>query len=449
MSFPTTLFGLSLLAITGAGCAPGAHGSLAASRETRPGRETSVEALAFPGAVGWAATTPGGRGGAILRVTTLDGDGPGSLAEALAASGPRIVVFEVGGVIDLDSAHIEVVEPFLTVAGQTAPSPGITLIRGGITIQTHDVVVQHIRVRPGEAGAAKTSGWEIDALSTGSGAHDVIIDHCSTTWATDENLSASGTRFGGKTPDDWRQKTSHRVTISHSIIAEGLSQSTHGKGEHSKGSLIHDNATDIAIVGNLYASNVERSPLFKGGARGVIVNNYIHNAGKTAIKYNLHAQEWGAHPFQTGQMVVVGNVFTYGPNTSPGAPLVYVGGDGPCQVYLEDNTASDRAGQPVPPLGGKQENIVPLSQRPFWPKALAAIPAGEVRAAIEKDVGARPWDRDAIDARIVREALSGGGKIIDSERDVEGYPSPPPSAAPFRPAEWDLDTMTRLPGGAR
>jgi hypothetical protein len=399
--------------------------------------------LAFPGALGWAARTPGGRGGAIVRVTNLDGDGSGSLVEALETKGPRIIVFEVGGVIDLDSAHVEVREPFLTLAGQTAPSPGITIIRGGITFNTHDAVIQHIRVRPGEAGSAKTSGWEIDALATGTGAHDVIFDHCSTTWATDENLSASGTRFGGRTPDDWRAKTSHRITISHSIIAEGLSESTHSKGEHSKGSLIHDNATDIAVIGNLYASDVDRSPLFKGGARGVVVNNYIHNSGKTAIKYNLHANEWGSHPYQIGQMVVVGNVFTYGANTPAGVPLVYVGGDGPCEVYLEDNIALDSEARPVPLLGGKTANIVSVEQKPLWPSGLVALKASELRDFIKNEVGARPWDRDAVDARIVREALSGAGKVINSERDVEGYPSPVETREPFHPEEWDLATMVR------
>src|SRR5690349_5992009 len=85
--------------------------------------------LAFPGAQGAAAQTPGGRGGKILRVTTLAASGPGSLLAALETDGPRIVVFEVGGVIDMAQHEIKITRPFLTVAGQTAPSPGITLIR--------------------------------------------------------------------------------------------------------------------------------------------------------------------------------------------------------------------------------------------------------------------------------------------------------------------------------
>ena len=110
---------------------------------------------AFPGAQGWAAGTPGGRGGQIVRVTTLAPGGVGSLADALLVTGPKIIVFEVGGVIDLMGARYMVQQPFVTIAGQTAPSPGITIIRGGLLIGSHDIVVQHIRVRPARTGARR------------------------------------------------------------------------------------------------------------------------------------------------------------------------------------------------------------------------------------------------------------------------------------------------------
>ena len=260
---------------------------------------------AFPGAMGWAAQTPGGRGGRIIKVTTLAPTGPGSLREALDAKGPRIVVFEVGGVIDLGVETVKISEPFLTIAGQTAPQPGITLIRGGIDITAHDVIVQHIRVRPGDAGLPKMGGNDFDAIST-VGAYNVIVDHCSLTWASDENLSASGTRFKGDTPEQWRAGTSHRITFSNNIIAEGLAHANHIKGEHSKGSLIHDNARDILIVGNLYAQNVERNPFFKGGTQGWVVNNLIYNPGQRALQYNLIAAEWAGHPYQDGRLAAIG-----------------------------------------------------------------------------------------------------------------------------------------------
>src|SRR5690606_3990227 len=232
------------------------------------------EPLAFPGAQGWAAHTSGGRDGQILRVTTLDATGPGSFRAAVEAKGPRIVVFEVGGVIDLDAQTLRITEPHLTIAGQTAPAPGITLIRGGIDIATVDVIVRHIRVRPGDAGKPLRSGLDFDAIST-VGAENVIVDHCSLTWGTDEGLSASGTRFiaGGRTLEDFRNGTSRRITFSNTLIAEGLAYSSHGKGEHSKGTLVHDHVQDILITGNLYAHNYERNPLFKGGVSGQVINN--------------------------------------------------------------------------------------------------------------------------------------------------------------------------------
>ncbi len=218
----------------------------------QPAAEATL--TAFPGALGWAARTPGGRGGQIIRVTNLDASGPGSLRAAIEAEGPRIVVFEVGGVIDLGRQTLVLRNPFITIAGQTAPSPGITLIRGGIDIRGHDVIVQHIRIRPGSAGGEWMSGWDEDGIAT-VGAYNVIIDHCSLTWATDENLSASGPRFTGSTPEEWRRGTSHNITFSNNLNGESLAYSTHSKGEHSKGSLLHDNVTGLLIVGNLYAHN--------------------------------------------------------------------------------------------------------------------------------------------------------------------------------------------------
>ena len=401
---------------------------------------------AFPGAMGWAASTPGGRGGKIIRVTTLDRDGRGSFAEAVRAAGPRIIVFEVGGVIDLDRQRVTVREPYVTIAGQTAPSPGVTLIRGGLSIQTHDVIVQHIRVRPGEAGAAKKSGWEVDGIAT-SAAHDVIVDHCSCTWATDENLSVSGPRFDGDTVEQWRQGTSHRVTLSNNIIAEGLANSTHQKGRHSKGTLVHDNATQIAIVGNLYAHNWDRNPLFKGGARGIVVNNYIYNPARAAIHYALVSGEWDDRPYVTGQMALVGNVLEYGPSTASNVALMRCQRKGPCEVFMEDNcilagTTEHGSLLRIDEEMPDQDRCL-VETRPLWPDGMDVLPVEAVREHVLDNAGARPWDRDEVDRRIVAEVRAGAGQIIDSEQDVGGYPVVEPTHAPFDAGEWDLDTMTR------
>lgn len=404
--------------------------------------------LAFPGAQGWAAHTTGGRGGKLLRVTTLAGTGPGSFAEAVNTKGPRTVVFEVGGVIDLGAKTLRIVEPDLTIAGQTAPSPGITLIRGGLDIAANNVVVRHLRVRPGSTGAARLAGLDFDAISTVS-AHDVVVDHCSLTWGTDENLSASGTRFiaGGKTAEDFANGTSRRITFSNNLIAEGLAHSTHGKGEHSKGSLIHDHVRDILIIGNLYAHNYERNPLFKGGVHGQVVNNLIYNPGQRAAHYNLIAEEWMGHDYENGQMVLRGNVMRAGPSTEELA-FFMIGGSGDIDLYAQDNLLVDRIGRRSIEAEGSYTTapvkVNKLKTAPALPFGVTLLPSAQVQDAVIANAGARPWDRDDIDRRILADTIEGRGRIIDSEDEVGGYPKPVETRQTFVPADWDLDTMEPL-----
>jgi hypothetical protein len=392
------------------------------------------------------ALTPGGSGGRIVRVTTLAAGGEGSLKSAIELDLPRTIVFEVGGVIDLAGHVLEIRNPNVTIAGQTAPSPGITLIRGGIDVHSHDVIVEHLRVRTGEAGFAKHSGWERDGLSTFNGAANVIVDHCSFAWATDENLSASGKRFTGTTPDEWRAATSHDITYSNNIIAEGLAKSTHGKpGEHSKGTLVHDNVTGVVIVGNLYAHNGQRNALFKGGARGVFVNNVIFDPGQRAVHYNLWASEWGSHPYQTGRLALAGNVLKGGASTDRAIAFFMLGGDGDVELYQADNLATDRDGRLLPMFGRYRNatgKVIGIDKAAAMPAAIEPRAASAVTEAVLAHAGARPWDRDTVDRRLVDEVRSGGGRIVDSEADVGGYPpAAPATRRAFVEAEWDLATM--------
>ncbi len=409
-------------------------------------RHIDEGALAFPGAQGWARFTPGGRGGQILRVTTLASEGEGSLRAALETPGPRIVVFEVGGVIDLERQSLVIDEPYVTIAGQTAPSPGITLIGGGLTIRGHDVIVQHLRIRPGSAGGGLMAGWDFDAISV-FGGWQVVVDHCSLTWGTDENLSASGRRFVGDTPEAWGEGAAHRVTFSNNIIAEGLANSTHPKGEHSKGSLIHDHVSDLLIVGNLYAHNMERSPLLKGGVSATMVNNFIYDPGQRAVHYNLAAIEWGDQPYVNGRLTAVGNVMRLGPSSDPGLPFLMLGGAGDLDYHGADNIAVDGIGEPVPLIGRYttgRARIIEHDEPLDWPAGLEALQAGDVEYRVLTHAGARPWDRDEHDVRVLANAAEGRGAIIDDEKDVGGYPEHEETRRPFDPALWDLDTMQPL-----
>ena len=401
-----------------------------------------MQALAQPQVPGWA-DTDGGRGGAIVRVTNLNPDGPGSFKAAIERKGPRIVVFEVGGIIDLGMTSLAMREPDITIAGQTAPSPGITLIRGGIDIATHDVIVQHIRIRTGASGQAKRSGWEADSITT-VGARNVIVDHNSLTWGLDENLSASGPRFTGDSVEDWHNGTSRNITFSYNILAESLADSSHPKGEHSKGSLIHDNVTGVLIYRNLYAHNYERNPLLKGGARAAVVNNLIFNPGAQAIHYNLMDLEWGTKPRVAGGLSAVGNVLRAGFSTRDDIAFLTIGGVGDLNYHGRDNIAVGRRGKPLPMYGRyttSAAKIVELPRPHIWPVGLPVLPASEVETHVLRFAGARPWDRDSHDIRVIFDVAEGRGQIIDDEKQVGGYSRQAMTRAPFVEADWNLDTM--------
>lgn len=392
---------------------------------------------------GGTATT-GGTGGQIIRVTNLLAEGPGSLRAAVAAKGPRIVVFEVGGIIDLGRSTLTITEPALTIAGQTAPSPGVTITRGGIDLKTHDVIVQHIRVRTGRDGQPALSGWEADSFSTVA-AHDVIVDHCSFTWGIDENMSASGPRFaGGDTVIDWRRNTSRNIMFSYNLAAEGLANASHPKGEHSKGSLVHDNATGIVFWRNIWAHNVERSPLLKGGVQAVMVNNLIYDPGKRAVHYNLMGLEWAGHPHVEGRLTAIGNVLRAGPSTDIGLPFLMLGGAGDLRFHGRDNLAVDRYGAPLPMFGryGETQAKLLMADAPDpLPAGLAILPSRDVETHLLANAGARPWDRDADDIRVLFFIAEGRGAILDDEKQVGGYPKQAPTAAKFVESAWDLATM--------
>src|SRR5258706_4033280 len=337
------------------------------------------------------ATTIGGLDGTVLRVTTLAADGPGSLRRALEDPRPRLVVFEVAGVIDLQGRSLDVRHPWLTVAGQTAPDPGITLIRGSLSIETHDVMIQHIAVRPGDGGPGSPyKDWSPDALGAhrgGSGAvHHVVFDHCSATWAIDENLSASGPADVDPTKDP--EITSHDITLRHCLIAEGLSHATHPKGEHSKGTLIHDGVRNVVIVGCLYAHNRERNPRLKGGTTAIVAANVMYNWGSACVGVGKHGNRQTLQPSET---VLTGNVAIAGPDTH--ARLFVKSVDPGGRVFLRDNVAVASNGASIPLT---DDGVAPLPAPANFP----TVHPWDAAAQVLRTAGARPALRDPIDARI-------------------------------------------------
>lgn len=387
----------------------------------------------FPDATGFGIQTPAGRGGKIIRVTSLASNGKGSLRAALETKGKRTVVFEVGGVIDLKRRMLRVVEPFLTVAGQTAPWPGLTIIRGNLRVETNDVLIQHIRVRAGDAGSPRRSGWAPDCISVGcygeTPVHSVVVDHCTFTWAVDECTSVSGRGRG--IPRD--------VTLSNCIIAEGLSNASHSKGEHSKGTLVMNGSKNVALIANLYAHNFRRNPYTKSATTTFIANNYIYNPGQLGI----HISHFGG---TAPRATVVGNAFQAGPNTPKALNLLSAMGRP--RVYLKDNLGfvASRTSTKVLTRGGSGQvrkwnaRFRPRPKPEVWPSGFNPVAGEKAKAMVLAKAGAWPARRDAIDKRLIDEIRAGRGRIIDSQTEVGGYPAYKPTRHELKlPAKPNTD----------
>ena len=145
----------------------------------------------------------------------------------------------------------------------------------------------------------------------------------------------------------------------------------------------------------------------------------------------------------TGQIAIVGNVMEHGRNTPPDMPLFVLSGSGPVEVFARDNIALDRSGRDVRIIGTDNKKCLRVDAPPLWPDAIEVIPAADVKDYVLENAGARPWDRNAIDKRIIREIREGTGKIIDSEKEVGGYPKIKETRSRFDPKEWDTMTMER------
>jgi hypothetical protein len=350
--------------------------------------------------VGFGVATPAGRGGAILRVSTLADDGEGSLRAALSTPGvePRVIVFEVSGTIVL-SDNLVVEHPFVTIAGQTAPSPGITLRGAALQIATHDVLVQHLRIRVGDDPEGPRPALRDGLLlfgDDGRDVHNVVVDHVSVSWAIDENASTS---TSGLRRD---------ITIVNSIVSEGLSLSLHTEGEHSKGLLVGEDSRNIAVLRNLFAHNYRRNPEIKGRTTSIVANNLIYNSGLVAIEFNSGAM----------QSSIVGNVMILGPSTGDNDLVaVDLSVEPGSAIYLADNVA--------PEVLDIHEDLTfdPIvDQPPMSLPGLTILPSADVEEHVLVNAGARPADRDAVDLRIVAEVRARNGRIINSPAEVGGWP---------------------------
>lgn len=374
------------------------------------GRIVERSIAAFPGAEGFGAQTPGGRGGRVLVVRNLNDSGPGSLREAIEAKGPRIVVFAASGTIRLNSP-LRVTEPYLTLAGQSAPGAGVCLRGEGLRIETHDVVVRHLRSRPGEE-----LGREVDAISVGGAARRVVLDHCSASWSVDEALSPSGAISD--------------VTVQWCLIGESLRKSVHSKGEHGYGSLVRASG-GVTLHHNLWVKNTARNPR--------LGDNYGRPPWPLFDVRNNVMALWGAVcSGMTGDRLranYVGNYLKPGPESVRRPPVVLTQ-SADVEYFLADNVVegwpefTENDGRFFTPQEAGGRRLYRLARTPFPAPPVRTTAARQAYEAVLAGAGAVRPVRDAVDERIVDEVRRGTGRIIDSTRQVGGWPRYGPAQAP-------------------
>ena len=231
---------------------------------SRPYDLRQAQIPAFPGAEGGGMFTFGGRGGKVLTVTNLNDSGPGSFRWACEQGGARIVVFNVSGVIRLTSP-IYVRAPYITIAGQTAPGDGIIIAGESFQVDTHDVIVRHMRFRRGE-----TLVWHREDSFGGNPVGNIMIDHCSCEWGLDENISFYRHMFDLHDGKDKRKEPTVNVTIQNTISAKALDTWNHSFGSTIGG----ENTT---FMRNLWADNTGRNPSIGWGGVFNFVNNVVYN----------------------------------------------------------------------------------------------------------------------------------------------------------------------------
>jgi pectate lyase len=382
---------------------------------TTPGDATGTADIpAFPGAEGFGAYTVGGRGGRVITVTNLNDRGPGSLRSACEISEPRIIVFAVGGTINLRNT-IQIRDPFITIAGQTAPGDGISLSGDGISIHTNNVVIRGLRVRVGDDPDGSNPN-ERDGISIGSvqdvEIYNVIVDHCSISWAIDENTSINN--------------GVHDVTFQWNIISEGLYNSIHNKGPHSMGMLIGKNeVTRVSVHHNYFAHNYARNPRIALDVDAEVVNNLIYNYGSSATKLAPGAE-----------VNAIGNIYQPGSDTEiqlgdskrdkvRGILIDSINGSD-FLLYVKENIGPGRLSNDGNEwgvvFGDKAEQFRSMDPVPgFEPTGIKEHSVDGLAEIILADAGAIIPIRDAIDSRVVEDFRNQTGKVIDSQNEVGGW----------------------------
>jgi pectate lyase len=384
---------------------------------------------AFPGAEGFGAYARGGRGGKVLYVTTLDDEGSGSLRWAVDQDGPRTVIFDISGTIRLRK-ELVIRRPFITIAGQTAPGDGICLRDASLVIATHDVIVRYLRCRLGDQGRGG------DAISITEG-KDIILDHCSASWSTDEVLSVST-----------REPRLTNVTVQWCFITEALNPKGHGFGSLIRGT----GGARYSFLHNLYAHNRGRNPRpgnydsnpYEKDPDGLLLdfrNNVIYNWQGRYAGYNADRRS-------VTRLNYVGNYLVPGPDSQANG-IAYATGSPYNRAFFAGNVYDGRL--PADPWcivrydpNWTDQVIEAYKQdRPFEAGLVHDEDAFTAYQQVLKTGGASLPRRDSVDRRVVNDVLNRTGRIINSQEDVGGWPqlkskpAPADSDGDGMPDEWE------------
>ncbi len=363
---------------------------------------------AFPGAEGAGRFATGGRGGRVLKVTTLADSGPGSLRAAVDATGPRIILFDVAGTIRLTSPLV-IRNGRVTIAGQSAPGDGITLRDQTLQVAADDVVIRYIRSRLGAE-----SGTQGDAIWV-SGGTRVILDHVSASWSVDETLSASSNyRDPANSIGD--------LTVQWSVIANSLRRAGHVKGDHGYGSLIRaGRGARVSFHHNLWANHAARMPrpgnyappaVDPQGARFDFRNNVFYNWGGSRSGYNADTQSLARYNF-------VGNAYLPGPDSK--GRFAFDEGNPLAQAWFADNSMAGAVpADPWSLVSGKTDGAYRLSA-PIDVAPVTTEPAAAAQMRVLAGAGAARV-RDAIDTAVIAGVRAGTGRQIDTEAQDGGWP---------------------------
>lgn len=372
---------------------------------SNPGDFVKADIPAFPGAQGGGSFTPGGRGGEVYVVSSLSDSGPGTLREACEAGGARVIVFNVAGIIQLKTP-ISIRAPYVTIAGQTAPGDGICVAGESFKIDTHDVIIRHMRFRRGATDVTRRD----DALG-GSPMGNVIIDHVSASWGLDENMSLYRNMFKEHPNADVRKLPTSNLTIQNSISSEGLDTYNHAFGSTIGG-------LNSTFIRNLWANNISRNPSVGMYGSFNFINNVIFNWWNRSIDGGDYRSMFN----------IINNYFKPGPITPKDKPIrhrilkpesgyfqpktfgrAYVDGniiEGNKQV-TKDNW---NGGVQLEDISGKQakDHLRYIQQDKMFPiQNVTVTSAKEAFEFVLENAGATLPKRDAVDKRIVKQVRNG------------------------------------------